>query len=135
MRRLLLVSTTALLALGLLPGAAGAQTFEHIERYDSEVTIQRNGVVRVQETIDYDFGSTPRHGIFRDIPVRVDYTKKADTDRVYDLDVLSVRVPRGRPPSIRSNRSTGGRSGSRSATRTGRSKALTATRSRTPSAT
>ncbi len=97
MRRLLLVFTTALLAVGLLPGAAGAQSSEHIERYDSEVTIQSNGVVRVQETIDYDFGTLQRHGIFRDIPVRVNFTDKADTDRVFPLDVLSVRASEGTP--------------------------------------
>lgn len=97
MRRLLLVFTTALLALCLVPTAAGAGVGEHIERYDTVIRIQDNGLVRFQETIDYDFGVVPHHGILRDIPVRFDYAKKSDTDRVFPLDVLSVRASEGTP--------------------------------------
>jgi uncharacterized protein (TIGR04222 family) len=76
--------------------AAGG-TYEHITRYDVDITIQPSGVLLVRETIDYDFGSTSRHGIYRDIPVRVDYPPVADHDRVYPLDVLSVRASEGTP--------------------------------------
>ena len=39
----------------------------------------------------------PRHGIFRDIPVRFDYPTKANYDRVYPIDVISVRASEGTP--------------------------------------
>jgi hypothetical protein len=75
--------------------AAGAS--EQINRYDVDITIQDDGELVVRETIDYDFGSVPRHGIFRDIPTRVDYPPKPNHDRVFPIDVLSVRASPGTP--------------------------------------
>jgi uncharacterized protein (TIGR04222 family) len=89
------------LAFGLLPAAAsGAPTqigSERIPNYDVDVTIEPTGVVRVHETIDYDFGVIPKHGIFRDVPVRFDYALKDNHDRVYPLQVDSVRASEGTP--------------------------------------
>jgi uncharacterized membrane protein YgcG len=51
----------------------------------------------VHETIQYDFGRLERHGIFRDIPVRFDYPPKRATDRVFPLDVVSVKAAPGTP--------------------------------------
>ena len=82
------------LALGATPASAG---FESIPSYDVTLTINEDGTLTVNEVIDYDFGSFPRHGIFRDIPVRFDYPKKADTDRVYEIDVESVKASEGTP--------------------------------------
>ncbi len=82
------------LALGATPASAG---FESIPSYDVTLTINEDGTLLVNEVIDYDFGSVPRHGIFRDIPVRFDYPKKADTDRVYEIDVESVKASEGTP--------------------------------------
>ena len=70
---------------------------EQIRNYDVDVTIEPTGVVRVHETIDYDFGVVPKHGIFRDVPVRFDYEPKANHDRVYPLEVESVRASEGTP--------------------------------------
>lgn len=70
---------------------------EQITGFDVQLTIEPSGELLVQETIDYDFGILAKHGIFRDIPVRFDYPKKADTDRVYPLDVVSVRASEGTP--------------------------------------
>jgi uncharacterized protein (TIGR04222 family) len=84
-----------LLAIGTPQVAAG--TSEAIKRYDVDVTIEPSGALLVRETIDYDFGVVPRHGIFRVIPTRVDYPPKANHDRVYPLDVLSVRASEGTP--------------------------------------
>ena len=107
---------------------------EHIERYDSEVTIQRNGVVRVQETIDYDFGSTPApwHLPRHPCPLRL-HEEGRHRSRVRPRRPLGARLRGDARPVLDRDRSTGGRSGSRSATRTGRSPARTATRSRTRS--
>ena len=86
----------ALLAAGASPAAAGAFT-ESITRYDIDITIEPAGTLLVHETIDYDFGSVPRHGIFRDIRTRFDYPKKANHDRVYPVDVISVKASEGTP--------------------------------------
>ena len=74
------------------PGAS-----ESIKRYDVDITIEPSGTLLVRETIDYDFGVVPHHGIFRDILTRFDYTTKANTDRVYPIDVISVKASEGTP--------------------------------------
>ncbi|HEX8099104.1 MAG TPA: DUF2207 domain-containing protein [Actinomycetota bacterium] len=84
------------LLLLLAPIPAGAQFVEeHIKSYDANITIQRNGTIEVIERIDYDFGSFPKHGIFRDIPVRLAYDDKYD--RVFPLHVQSVTGSPGTP--------------------------------------
>src|SRR3954469_4769933 len=80
----------ALIAASASAAVAGATFTESIKRYDVDLTIEPAGTLLVRETIDYDFGPVPHHGIFRDIPTRFDYTTKADTDRVYPIDVVSV---------------------------------------------
>ncbi len=93
----------AALALGALALAAaavvpvGAGVFEAIHDYDVHIEITDDGAIVVRETIDYDFGSVARHGIYRDVPVRFDYPERADTDRVYRLEVLGVRTSPGAP--------------------------------------
>jgi hypothetical protein len=85
---LLLVAVLA----GLPSDSAGAQgfVFESIKRYDVQIQIEPSGSILVTETIDYDFGSVPKHGIFRDIPERLHYD---DTyDRIYRIDVISVKA-------------------------------------------
>jgi uncharacterized protein (TIGR04222 family) len=78
--------------------AAGTQLgSERIHDYDVQVRIEPSGTIQVHETIDYDFGVVPKHGIFRDVPVRFDYPPKANHDRVYPLDVISVRSSEGTP--------------------------------------
>lgn len=84
------------LAVALAPvGTAAAQSPERILRYAVEITIEQDASIVVTETIDYDFGSSERHGIFRDIPTRLRYD---DTnDRIYQLEVLSVSGSPGTP--------------------------------------
>ena len=80
-----LVAATLVLAL-----PAGAQVGgESIRTFTSEVAIEPDGDLLVTETIAYDFGISARHGIVRDIPIRVRYD--GIDDRVYPLDVVSVR--------------------------------------------
>ena len=67
--------------------------FEQIHAYDVELVVQSNGDLRVTETIDYDFGSQSRRGIFRDIPVRFRYDDRYD--RVYPVRAIGVRASRG----------------------------------------
>lgn len=70
---------------------------EQIRDYVVVVRIEPTGLVRVHETIDYDFGIVPKHGIFRDVPVRFDYPPKANHDRVYPIQVESVQASEGTP--------------------------------------
>jgi uncharacterized membrane protein YgcG len=100
---LLLVAVLA----GLLSNSAGAQgfVFESIKRYDVQVQIQPSGSMLVTETIDYDFGSAAKHGIFRDIPERLHYD---DTyDRIYRIDVVSVKAV-GAPADFEVEHQSGG---------------------------
>jgi uncharacterized membrane protein YgcG len=88
------VSALLLVAMlaGLPAGSAAAQgfVFESIKRYDVQIQIQPSGSLLVTETIDYDFGSVAKHGIFRDIPERLHYD---DTyDRIYRIEVVSVKA-------------------------------------------
>src|SRR5262249_55421773 len=76
---------------------ATSSFFDVITRFDSDVTIDHSGSILVRETIVYDFGPTRHHGIYRDIPVRVDWVPKPHYDRVFPLQVLSVRGSPGTP--------------------------------------
>ena len=78
-------------------GPASAGVTERITNYRSEVTIEHDGTIEVHETIAYDFGVVPHHGIFRDVPVRTDQSGKDGYDRVYPLDVVSVAASEGTP--------------------------------------
>jgi len=39
-----------------------------INRFSSDITIEESGSVLITETIEVDFGSLEKHGIYRDIP-------------------------------------------------------------------
>ena len=61
--------------------------------------VEADGSLLVTEVIDYDFGSTPdRHGIFREIPVRLDYDDKHE--RVYRIDDIVVTTNTDAPDDI-----------------------------------
>jgi uncharacterized membrane protein YgcG len=104
-RHAVVVLAAGVVAAALVAGAAvlvsgapaGAGSFEKINAYDTTITIEESGDLLIRETIVYDFGVLSRHGIFRDIPVRFDYPKKEDTDRVYEIDVQSVTGSPGTP--------------------------------------
>jgi hypothetical protein len=86
-----------LLAFLLLPGRAGASQGigERITAYDVDIRVESTGDLLITEVIDYDFGSNSRHGIFREIPVRLDYDRRYE--RTYPLDVISVEGSPGTP--------------------------------------
>src|SRR5262249_29689447 len=84
-----IVAPAGLLALCMIVlGAGTARAQEHIASYDVEITIEPNGSLEIVETIDYDFGSTPHHGIYRDIPTTLAYDQRYD--RVFPVEVESV---------------------------------------------
>ena len=93
MRRVIAVLIVATGALLATSGIARAQFTEQIDGYDVAIELRTDGSLRITEVIDYDFGVTEHHGIFRDVPTRVHYD---DTyDRVYPLTVESVSATGG----------------------------------------
>ena len=98
--RLLLFSSAVVSAIAAVvlatilaaPRGASAQTgAERITSYDTGIVIQRDGSILVTERIVYTFGSNQRHGIIREIPVRLRYN--GSYDRIYRVDVRSVHSP------------------------------------------
>ncbi len=78
------------------PATANAQSSaEHINSYAIKIDISQAGVLSIDETIDYDFGSLAKHGIFRDIPYRARYNDK--NDRVYNIDNVTVSASPNTP--------------------------------------
>lgn len=70
----------------------GANAAEIINLFSSDITINKDGSVTVVETIDYDFGTNDKHGIFRFIPTKHD--EKASVwyrERYIDINVVSVK--------------------------------------------
>lgn len=53
----------------ILVNKTQAQTVEHIQNFVSNIIIQTDGTLLVDEKITYDFGGNQKHGIFRNIPI------------------------------------------------------------------
>lgn len=65
---------------------------EIINLFSSDITINKDSSVTVVETIDYDFGTTEKHGIFRFIPTT--HTEKAGVwykTRLTDITIEGVQ--------------------------------------------
>ncbi len=71
------------------------QPNESIHRFDVEATVLGDGSLLVAETIHYDFGTNRKHGIFRDLRVRVRHDDRYD--RMYPVDALAVDAGAGTP--------------------------------------
>jgi hypothetical protein len=96
MRRRLALLVFASVVLFVAPASAGAQGVgERITSYDVDIRVEATGSLLITEIIDYDFASNDRHGIFREIPVRLDYNSRYE--RIYPLDVISVEGSPGTP--------------------------------------
>ncbi len=89
------VSTGLLTLVGA--GPAVAADAASIPSYDVAMRVGPDGRLHVTETIRYDFGSSPRHGITRDIPTRVPYDKRRD--RLYRLHDVTVSSPQASTPT------------------------------------
>jgi hypothetical protein len=63
---------------------------ERIVAYEVDVTVADSGALLVHEVVEYDFGGAERHGIFRDLVLRLDYD--GDHDRVYRLSGVEVEA-------------------------------------------
>ena len=90
-----LLGVVCMLALFAAPAAADDGWI--IERFASDIEIQKDGALLITEAIDVDFQLlNDRHGILRDIPVRYRWDPDPKMVRVYELDVRSVRDASGR---------------------------------------
>lgn len=89
--RWLVLGCVTLGALAIAPMSAGAAESgpERILNYNVDITVEAAGSLLITETINYDFASNERHGIYRDVPVRI-YQAESRYDRLYPLKVLSV---------------------------------------------
>jgi uncharacterized membrane protein YgcG len=87
-------AAAALLALFAVPAWAQS-TQEVIHDYTVEIQILSDGHLTITETIDYDFGSTRHHGIFRTIPTR--FYRDDVYDRIYRIEDVSVTASAGAP--------------------------------------
>lgn len=89
-------------AVLLAGGPAVAQdTGWVIESFDTHLRVAADGTLAVTETIEVDFGTLDKHGIFRDIPVRFEvppepwYELPEDTDPgalLRAIDISDIRV-------------------------------------------
>jgi uncharacterized membrane protein YgcG len=92
MRRIVISAFAAVtLPLSVGGSAAGQAVGEVIHSYVVEIRILVDGDLEITETIDYDFGSSLRHGIFRTIPTRFHHDDVYD--RVYPIRDVSVESP------------------------------------------
>jgi hypothetical protein len=86
---------TAIVLVGAAAPPALADGEEAIRSYTVDLKVDDRGVLHVTETIDYDFGTENRHGIYRTIPVSQHYD---DTrDRLYPVRKVEVTGSPGTP--------------------------------------
>ncbi len=64
---------------------------EEIKDFESEIFIQSDGTIFVQENIEYDFQYAQRHGIFRDITYKYDYGYKRYSIKLDVKDVTNFK--------------------------------------------
>jgi len=88
--RLAAGSALAGLILLTMGRPVSADTPESIVSYDVRVELRVNGSARVTETIAYDFGATPRHGITRRVPTVGHYD--GTRDRIYPITAVVATV-------------------------------------------
>lgn len=89
----------AIAVLAVARPAHAQSSFEHIEHFGVAMEVTSDGVLNVTETIDYDLGPAPKHGIYRYIPVRYHYDNKYD--RVYPIDGIEVAASAGTPTNVK----------------------------------
>ena len=106
-RRAPLASLAVLVWAVLAPASAGGQgfVFESTPRFGVTIVIEPSGDLLITETIVQEFGSTERHGIFRNIPNRLRYDN--EFDRVYPIDLISVNASADTPDDVETKEENG----------------------------
>lgn len=78
-------------AIGITDTESTSQTSisgEHIQSFNSDILINKDGTINVKEKIVYDFSDFSRHGIYRSIP----YTKTNSDGKKYRMDLQPLSV-------------------------------------------
>lgn len=87
--RIIVLSMLSAFLILLVPASTYAQANgERISSFISSIDISENGNAIVTETIEYQFGSNERRGIFRDIPTQ--YLVEGDQGYKLRVEVVSV---------------------------------------------
>ncbi len=89
MRRLLTLASFLLLVPFAVHAQTNASGTEQINAFDAQVTLHADGTMQVVETIQYDLGPAPRHGIYRKMPYQytrdgASYNLRYEVERVVD---------------------------------------------------
>ncbi len=82
------LAAVVLSAVGGTPASAQADEGWTIQSYAAQILVRADASILVTETLGVDFGPQAKHGIFREIPIRYDFSDRQE--RVYDLRVRSV---------------------------------------------
>ncbi|MET7284009.1 DUF2207 domain-containing protein [Kribbella sp. NPDC005582] len=90
MRRALGVLACTLLSAVAVAAPAAAVPGDWVTRLKIDYSVTPDGVLQVQETIDYHFAETGRHGIYRDLVIREPYPAADGKDQRYDVSNLQV---------------------------------------------
>ena len=85
-KKILFVGISTLFFFGscLTPALAQSSTIEAITDYRSQIQVNADNSVDVVETITYDTGLTPHHGIYRDI--------RTTSSQGKEMKISNVRV-------------------------------------------
>jgi len=95
-----------LLTLTALPVHGQSSYQEKIISFDSQITITRENVAQITETIVYDFGLNQKRGIFRYVPVT---TQVNETDQYYYYDLNWKDITQDGQPAIVEDQGSGDR--------------------------
>src|SRR5690349_18318197 len=93
----------ALAGFAVPAGAGTTDAGDEIRNFHIDYTVTPDGVLQVKETIDYVFGSTGRHGIYRDLVTREPYKDDDSKDQEYQVSQIKVASP---TPGVSTNFTT-----------------------------
>ena len=88
----MLVTALALAGFALPASAASG---DEVKNFTIDYTVTPDGVLQVKETIAYTFGSTGRHGIYRDLVTREPYKDDDSKDQKYEVSNIKVSASPG----------------------------------------
>lgn len=96
------VIAAALVAATLAAAPASAAASGTVRKDDIKLTIGRQGVIHVRESVDYDFGAGTTAGMSRTLISRVDYSD--DYDRIFVASTPKATSPNGGPTAVTMNK-------------------------------
>lgn len=96
-RTLLAVIATLVMLVAAMPRDAQADEGWSLERFTAQIVIQRDGSLRITESIAVDFGALKKHGIFREIPIEYSIPGDDKHNRIYGFEAVSVTDAAGKP--------------------------------------